>query len=149
MNAPRLYPLMFMAVLIVAQFVFNALFPALRLWKAPLTWVGAAPLVIGLALVLTAAGVFRRRGTTLHPFGAPAVLVQNGLYRYTRNPMYLGMLLILTGVALGLGQVLAILMLPLFVAVIARQNIRHEEMALAAQFVEDYRLYCQRVRRWL
>jgi protein-S-isoprenylcysteine O-methyltransferase Ste14 len=149
MKTPRVFPLLFMASLMAVQFLLDTLFTTWRLWQSPLTWVGLLPLAAGLFLLLVSAGLFRRRGTTLHPFGEPVVLVQDGLYNYSRNPMYLGMLLILTGVALGLGQPLALAPLPVFVATINRWNIRPEEQALDAQFGDAYRTYCQRVRRWL
>ena len=149
MKPVKTFPLLLMLGMIVAMVALDQLFPALRIGPAPHLWLGAPPGLAGLALLFASAGLFRRRGTTLHPYGESAVLVQDGLYRYSRNPMYLGMLLVLAGIAAGLGQLLAALLVPGFVAVVGRQNIRHEERMLQEQFGESYRRYCARVRRWL
>jgi len=144
----RVLPLFFMFVLL-AVMVALAMLPMTRVLYPPVTWLGTLPLVTGVWVISISAGLFRRRETTLNPFGESTALVQDGLYRYSRNPMYLGMLLILAGAAVWLGHVLPFAALPVFVAVVSRQNIRHEERALEAQFGDAYRTYRQRVRRWL
>ncbi len=138
-----------MAALIAVMVVLDRLFPALRLIYTPLTWAGVVPLAVGVLLIAVSAGMFRRRKTTLNPFGESSALVQGGVYRHSRNPMYLGMLLILTGVALWLGNVLAFAVPVVFVAAISRWNIRTEERLLEARFGAEYRHYKQRVRRWI
>jgi len=145
----RLFPLPFMFVLAAAMVVFDRLFPALRVANTPVAWFGVIPFICGVLLVAVSAGMFRRRRTTLNPFGESSALVQDGLYRYSRNPMYLGMLLILTGVALWLGNVPAFAAPVVFVAAINRWNIRNEERLLEARFGAEYVQYKQRVRRWI
>ncbi|MEO0971935.1 MAG: isoprenylcysteine carboxylmethyltransferase family protein [Pseudomonadota bacterium] len=100
----------------------------------------------GLALV----GFFRARTaiTPLQPEKA-STLVQGGLYRFTRNPMYLGLLVVLSGWALWLGNPVNLLGLVLFVVLINRWQIAPEEQALRHKFGADYDAYCERVRRWL
>ncbi|HCU52736.1 MAG TPA: isoprenylcysteine carboxylmethyltransferase family protein [Gammaproteobacteria bacterium] len=148
MERLRIFPLLFMLVLLAAMVALAVLLPVARVLEAPVTWLGAVPLASGLLLIFISAGLFRRRQTTLKPFGESSALVQEGLYRYSRNPMYLGMLLVLTGAALWLGHLLPFAALPTFVVVVSHQNIRHEEQALEAQFGDTYRAYRQRVRRW-
>jgi protein-S-isoprenylcysteine O-methyltransferase Ste14 len=143
----RVLPFLFMFVLLAVMMAL-AMLPMTRVLNPPVTWLGTLPLVSGLWVISISAGLFRRSETTLNPFGESAALVQDGLYRYSRNPMYLGMLLILAGAAVWLGHVLPFAALPVFVAVVSRQNIRHEERALEAQFGDAYRAYRQRVRRW-
>ena len=89
------------------------------------------------------------RKTTINPFGEPAVVVQEGFYRFSRNPMYLGMLLVLIGVGLWLGNVLALLLAPAFVAIMTRWYIVREEQLLEDRFGDVYRAYHGRVRRWV
>lgn len=149
MTRPRLFPLLFMAALMTVMAVLDRLFPALRVMHTPLIWAGVVPLAVGVLLIAVSAGMFRRRQTTLNPFGESSALVQDGLYRHSRNPMYLGMLLILTGVALWLGNVLSFAMPVVFVAATSRWNIRTEERLLEARFGAEYRHYKQRVRRWI
>lgn len=149
MSRPRLFPLPFMFVLVAAMVVFDHLFPALRLLHMPFTGLGVIPFTCGVLLVAASAGMFRRRKTTLNPFGESSALVQDGLYRHSRNPMYLGMLLVLTGVALWLGNVPALAAPVVFVTAINRWNIRNEERLLERRFGAEYVRYKQRVRRWI
>ena len=113
-----------------------------------------------LALVLVAIGVlldlngvlaFLRARTTVNPLlpANTSAIVATGVYRVTRNPMYLGMAAMLTGGAVYMAAPLALLGPVAFVAYITRFQIQPEERALLAKFGESYRSYCQRVRRWL
>lgn len=76
-------------------------------------------------------------------------LVTEGLYRYTRNPMYVGMLIALLGWGIYLGSVSPLLILPLFVWVINHQQIFPEEKVLSEKFGDSYQQYLQSVPRWL
>jgi protein-S-isoprenylcysteine O-methyltransferase Ste14 len=149
MTRLRVFPLLFMFVLIAMVASLWLLLPGWRVYGEPATWFGVIPLTVGLLLIPVSAGLFRLRKTTLNPFGESSALVQDGLYRYSRNPMYLGMLLVLAGVAIGSGHLLAFVVLPVFVAVVSRQNIRGEEKFLEARFGDEYRSYKARVRRWI
>jgi protein-S-isoprenylcysteine O-methyltransferase Ste14 len=118
------------------------------------------PYQIVLALVFAAAGIlvavlgvgsFVRAGTTVDPTrpqGATS-LVDDGIYRLTRNPMYLGFLALLVGWGVFLAHAVALAMIPLFVIYMDRFQIRPEERALLAKFGEDFSAYQRRVRRWL
>ena len=120
--------------------------------KPPLLLVPALALVV-LGLMVEAAGVlsFRRARTTVNPFAPEHTvnIVSSGIYRLSRNPMYLGMACILTGWAVWLWQVQAALGVVLFVAWITRFQIIPEERVLAQKFGTEYRQYRQRVRRWV
>ncbi|MEL6369904.1 MAG: isoprenylcysteine carboxylmethyltransferase family protein [Pseudomonadota bacterium] len=107
--------------------------------------------VIGLSIEVAAVGHFFRRKTTINPLAPDKTqhLVVEGLYRVTRNPMYLGMAILLTGWALWLGNPINIAFVALFVVVLTELQIKPEERALEAKFGESYRDYCQRVRRWV
>jgi protein-S-isoprenylcysteine O-methyltransferase Ste14 len=76
-------------------------------------------------------------------------LVTAGLYRYSRNPMYLGLLFLLFGAALWLGNPANIFVLLLFLLFITLFQIKPEEEILCKNFGSDYRHYCEKVRRWL
>ena len=95
------------------------------------------------------ARLFRRAGTEIHTFRMPRVLVTDGLFRHSRNPMYLGFLLVLAGLALVLGAAVPLLVVAAFALVVDRWYIRHEERALREAFGDAYDDYCGRVRRWL
>ena len=94
---------------------------------------------------------FRQAGTSVNPLApqAASALVCGGIYRYSRNPMYLGFVLALAGVALWLADPLALGLVPLFALYLQRFQILPEERALTARFGDAYRHYRCRVRRWL
>ncbi|MDF1577797.1 MAG: isoprenylcysteine carboxylmethyltransferase family protein [Desulfobulbales bacterium] len=114
---------------------------------------GIAAVLIILGGAVGAAGIvsFRREKTTIDPRSPEkaAALVVSGVYRYSRNPMYLAVLLILLGLAMLFGSLAAFLPIPLFVLSINRLQIEPEEEALEAVFGEGYRQYRKKVGRWL
>ena len=127
------------------------LLPSLR-WPFPAHQVLAVAAVVAGALISLAGVVqFRRARTTVNPMTpeASSSLVVAGLYRWTRNPMYLGFLVALIGVALWLASPAALLVLPFFVLYMNRFQIVPEERALAARFGASFEEYRRRVRRWL
>jgi protein-S-isoprenylcysteine O-methyltransferase Ste14 len=93
--------------------------------------------------------LFLRAGTPLEPWQTPTALVATGPYRFTRNPMYLGLTLCLIGFALWLGTVTPAMLLPVFVALLTLGFVRPEERRLEQRFGESYRAYKARVRRWI
>ena len=106
--------------------------------------VGAVIAVLGIV-------AFRRAKTSVNPLHPEkmSALVSGGVYRFTRNPMYLGLLLTLVGWAIGLGDFIPWLLLPGFIVYINRFQIGPEERALAAMFGAEFVLYRTRVRRWV
>jgi protein-S-isoprenylcysteine O-methyltransferase Ste14 len=130
-------------------FVLDRWLPLAALVAPAWRWLGALFVVPALALGGPGARALVRRGTTLHPFGEPTALVVEGPFRYTRNPLYLSLALLLTGLAAYLGSLGALLVVPAFVAVITVAVIRREEVALTAAFGDAYRDYCRRVHRWI
>jgi len=113
--------------------------------------VALSLVVVGGAIALAGVAVFRRQGTTIKPTtpGAASSLVSSGVYRYSRNPMYLGLLLALTGLAVYLSNAAAVLFLAAFVAYMTRYQIKPEERALLAKFGPAFAQYMSNVRRWV
>ena len=113
--------------------------------------VALAVALIGISLDLTGLIAFVRAKTTINPLkpAATAALVTTGLYRVTRNPMYLGMLLVLFGWAVFLSNLAALLIAPLFALYITRFQIIPEERVLAEKFGVAFAAYKNSVRRWL
>ena len=126
-----------------------AALPALE-WPAP-PWnlIGLAPLGLGLALGLAAERQFLRARTAVRPFIPPVALVTDGWFRWSRNPMYLGMILALAGAALLLSGPLALLAAPAYGWWVRRRFIAREERLLEERFGDAYRAYCRRTRRWV
>ena len=118
----------------------------------PLQMILSGALIgIGLTIDFVSIMAFRKAKTTVTPLmpEKASSLVVSGLYRFTRNPMYLGLFLILSGIAVFLGSLANIAVLVAFVAYITIFQIKPEELRLSALFGSDYDEYMKRVRRWL
>ena len=111
--------------------------------------VGAVFFLLGLVVTLAATSRFRSAGTDVRPWKETSVLVTEGIYRYTRNPMYLGMALLYVGFSLFADSVIALVFLVPLLAIITYAVIRREEHYLEVKFGEAYRHYKGEVRRWL
>ena len=110
----------------------------------------ALTLIIGgLLLDGMAAGLFRRRGTAVEPWKPSTVLINEGPYRFSRNPIYVGFAITYAGLAIAMDSALALFLLLPCLAVIDQFVIAREERYLAAKFGADYDAYRQKVRRWL
>jgi len=103
----------------------------------------------GVLLMLWAGLLMLWRKTTVNPYGKPSKLLEEGPFRFSRNPIYLADSLIYSGIALLWGSLWPWLLLPLVILTMQRGVIVHEERLLGQLFGEDYRAYCTRVRRWL
>jgi protein-S-isoprenylcysteine O-methyltransferase Ste14 len=103
----------------------------------------------GFAIMLTAFGLFRKAGTHHMPWKATTSFVTDGVYRWTRNPMYLGMALIYGGIAFVLNSFVALILLVPLLFMIQREVIAREEAYMEAKFGDRYRDYKASVRRWI
>jgi protein-S-isoprenylcysteine O-methyltransferase Ste14 len=112
-------------------------------------WCGVVPLVAGLVIVMTAARQFAHAGTNIVPLTTSTALVVDGMFRWSRNPMYFGLTAMLVGTALLLDRALPWLVVVAFVATLRLHFIRYEERLMEVTFGADYVAYKQRVRRWL
>lgn len=148
-NAPAVRfppPLVFLGFLLLG--------PVLQMlvWLPPLAlpWpIAAAITVAGLAVIIAAEQRFRKTGENPIPWTGTATVIETGIYRFTRNPMYLGMAIMQAGLALWLGSLWALLLVPVSAAIIQTAVIAKEEAYLATAFGDAYAAYCQRVRRWI
>jgi protein-S-isoprenylcysteine O-methyltransferase Ste14 len=111
--------------------------------------VGLIFVAIGFALAAVSVRSFRRAGTTVVPGEPSTALVVTGPYRVTRNPIYIGLVLIYFGLAVVLTSLWVLLLLIPVLAVLQRGVVEREEAYLERQFGEAYRKYQARVPRWL
>lgn len=142
---PPLVPLMFLAI---AYFLRRFVpFP----YTAPefLQVVGLALTFVGFVLGIGAFIEFRKAHTTLNPHGSTKHLVTSGVYRFTRNPIYLGFLLMVVGLPLNSGSYWGLVMAPFYMMTMSRLIIEKEEAYLERKFGETYAGYTSRARRWL
>jgi protein-S-isoprenylcysteine O-methyltransferase Ste14 len=111
--------------------------------------VAMSLIIGGLLLDGMAAGLFRRRGTAVEPWKPSTVLIHEGPYRFSRNPIYVGFAITYAGLAIAMDSFVALLLLSPCLLMIDRFVIQREERYLAAKFGADYEAYRQKVRRWL
>ena len=150
MNTPKriIYPPIWLVIGLVAIFAGNEFLPLARYGGSFGWYLGGFSIVIGLVLLVHAGGMFKVAETDLVPFKNVTTLVTGGVYRVTRNPMYLGMTLVLLGTAITVGCLSALLVPPIFMAIIEIRFIRPEEVMLRELFGEQFSDYCNNVRRW-
>ena len=103
----------------------------------------------GIIVAVMAVVEFRRHRTTVIPRETPSIMVQTGIYKHSRNPIYLGDALILTGLILRFDAVLSLILVPIFVRVLERRFILPEEDRLRRTFRVDFARYERRTRRWI
>lgn len=144
-------PLIFLAGLSagLALEYFHASLPLLdpaRAWWLDLHAFGLG--VVAIWLLGSALGGFRRKGTDPRPWREDSALVVEGIYRHTRNPMYLGMALAYAAVALAFNTLWPVLTLVPVLLLVRYYVIGREERYLTALFGDAYRDYCREVRRW-
>ncbi|MDJ0824553.1 MAG: isoprenylcysteine carboxylmethyltransferase family protein [Rhodobacter sp.] len=112
-------------------------------------WAGPILVIGGIALMAAAIWQMNRAKTTLIPHQDPSALVTGGIFQYSRNPIYLGDALVLTGLILRWDAVLAVPLIPAFVWVIHARFIRHEERRLEEGFPSEFEAYRAATRRWI
>ena len=108
-------------------------------------------LIIAAIIIILSMYKFKKIKTTISPLrpNKTSSLVKSGIYEYTRNPMYLGLLLMLFSIALFLKNFISFLIIPLFILFITKNQILPEEEALEKIFGEEYKNYKNKVRRWI
>ena len=142
---PPIYLLL--TLLVMAALHFGA--PIARIFDPPISYFGIVLIILGITITAIAARAFARAGTPIIPFEPSTALVAGGLYRVTRNPMYLGLVVVLLGAGLLFGTVTPFLPIPVFVWIIQKKFIEAEERFLEEIFGAQYLAYKSKVRRWL
>src|SRR5438552_2188789 len=118
-------------IMLGAMWALNRYAPGARYLEYPITLIGILPIVVGLAIGISSARRFRKRGTGVVPFSPATTVVTDGVNRFTRNPMYLGLTLALLGAALLFGSVSPLLTIPVFMIWITIRFIVAEEKFMA------------------
>ena len=145
----RVMPPVYLLAAIIAMAALHAHLPGVTVLPAPWRWLGVAPLIGGVVLGGLAVRLFGKYQTTIKPGEISCRLMTDGPFRFSRNPIYLGMTNILAGVAAMLGSLTPWFVLPVFIGLIARNVIPVEEAIMAETFGSEYQEYRARVRRWI
>ena len=141
-------PTYFLGAIVVAV-ALHFLVPVWQVFLFPWRLIGIGPLLIGIVLNLIADQSFKKRNTTVKPFEESSELVTGGVFGVTRNPMYLGMTLILLGIALLLGSATPLVVVIVLAVLFDRAFIAPEEKILEQTFGDQFREYRERVRKWI
>ena len=141
-------PVYFLAAIVLAV-VLHYLLPLYQLLQFPWQLMGIYPFVIGVTIILIAERMFQKRKTTVKPFEKSSVLVITGVFAISRNPMYLGMTLILFGIVVFLGSLTPFVVVVVLPILLSRLFIVKEEQMLEEEFGERFLEYRNRVRRWI
>jgi protein-S-isoprenylcysteine O-methyltransferase Ste14 len=145
----KLLPPSYLLIGILLMMVLHYLFPIMTLVPKPWILMGLFLIILGIWINLQADRLFNKARTTINSFGEPSQLVNSGIYRYSRNPMYLGMVLVLCGVAITLGSLTPFLIIPIFILLINNIFIQFEERKMEEKFERLWVEYTLRVRRWI
>ena len=147
----RIPPLLLCGLCLLAIAASHQIFPGASLAPGGLPWLASGLMLLGLAIMLAGALQFRLHKTTLDPRYPERTqqIVTSGIYRITRNPMYLGMAIMLSGLSSWWLHLPGYALALAFCVYINRFQIQPEERFLLKQFGENYRAYQQRVRRWI
>ena len=141
-------PPVIILIAILFQIALHKLLPIMIIFEK-MYWIGIVMGFLGFFIFTGSALLFRINKTTMIPFQDPSFLITNGIYKYTRNPMYLGMLFIQFGIAIYFGSISPFIIPFLFIPIMNSRIIQHEEVMLEKQFGESYIIFKNSVRRWI
>lgn len=142
-------PPLIYAVALVAGLLMNRLRPIPFLPRSLARVLGLSAIAGGASILFSGLRAMRRAGTNVDPYKPATAIVTGGPYRYTRNPLYVGLTLIYTGITALANALPAVLLLPAVLTVMRRGVIEREEAYLERKFGDEYLQYKNRTRRWL
>jgi len=145
----KIMPPTYFIVLLFSSIGLHFLFPVMRLISLPYNYLGILIIIFGIILNLWTDSLFKKRQTTVKPHEMPNFFISSGPFRISRHPMYLGMILILLGVAVFLGSLISFVFPIIFVMIIEKLFIPMEEKNLEKKFGDKYIAYKKRVRKWI
>jgi len=145
----QLLPPVLVLITLGAMMVLGTLAPGPTLIDYPYSLAGTVLAATGFIVSFAGSRQFARVSTNIRTFDEPGTLVTGGLFRLSRNPMYLGFVLLLLGTAVLIGGTTPFLAVIIFAIITDRWYIAYEERAMARRFGADYATYTGRTRRWL
>ena len=136
-------------VLIIVNILLYYLIPIKQLIFFPYRYIGIVLFILGWIPNIWIGLYFRKIGTSIPAHKIPNKLITSSLFKFSRNPNYLGMAVALFGEAIFLGSLITFVIPILFVILVDRFNIRFEEEVLEKKFGKKYLEYKKKVRRWI
>ena len=145
----KISPPTLMFFCLLGMVAMHWMFPLVRGSAWILLILGLGCIILGMSIAIGAESQFRRSQTTVNHLGKATKLVTDGWFKYSRNPMYLSLALMLVGAWLSLGSLSPVLGLPVYLILAERWYILPEERRLAMAFGKEYESYQRRTPRWL
>lgn len=145
----KILPPFLFALCLLLMAVLHKFLPIVQFVDHPFNLIGVVLFVFGLCMSIIGKRHFSRVGTNIMTFDEPDKLITDGLFRFSRNPMYLGFSIALLGAALFAGSLAMLIIVVMFVVVSDRHYIQYEENVMRNKFGNSYSDYCQSVRRWI
>ncbi|WP_300601562.1 isoprenylcysteine carboxylmethyltransferase family protein [Niabella sp.] len=147
-SIPRIPPPVYFLLSLIVMLLLHAYFPVAHWLQKPWNYLGIILLTGGFALSAGSALLFRKSGTRLRPGAQATFIVIGGPFRYTRNPMYAGLVIMLMGTAVLLGTVSPLFMIPVCFIILHTQFVLKEEKWMEQWFGEAYLTYKRKTPRW-
>ena len=145
----KVMPTTYFIILLLANIGVNILYPPIKTLYSPLMTIGLLLIFFGIVLNLWTDKLFKKMQTTVKPFESPKVVLTSGPFNISRNPMYLGMGLILFGVSVFFGSLVTLAFPVLFILLIELMFIPFEEKNLHTIFGFQYEEYKRKTRKWI
>ena len=145
----KILPPTYLLITLMVMLAVHFLIPMVTLFPFPWNLLGLLPLILGIVINILADREFHKTDTTVKPFEESSALITNGVYQFSRHPMYLGMALVLVGVAMLLGSLTPFVFIPFFVLLFNEIFIKVEEQMMKRQFGDAWNKYAKKVRRWM
>lgn len=141
-------PILFL-ICILLMLALTLLMPEYRFIKSPINYLGVAPIIIGIAISIRTSRLFDKLNTEIHTFKRPKHLVETDLFRFSRNPIYLGFTIALLGVCCLSANLVALSGVLIFFLISNFWYIPYEEKNMEKEFGDQYKSYKSRIRRWI
>jgi len=149
MQGKKILPPTYLLAAIVVMAALHFLLPVIRIIPLPWNVLGVVPLAVGIVINLIADNAFKGASTTVKPLEESTTLITGGVYRISRHSMYLGFVLVLTGIAVILGSLMPFFVVPVFAIVMDIVFTRVEDRMLEERFGQAWLAYRTKARRWV
>jgi protein-S-isoprenylcysteine O-methyltransferase Ste14 len=149
MKLKKILPPTFLLFAIIIVVLLYYLYPLKLILIYPWYILGILPIIFGISINLIADQIFKSRNTTVKLYEQSSTLITTGVFKFTRNPMYLGFVSILLGITIMMGALTPLFVVPLFALFVDRYCIRIEEKMLEEKFGEEWEDYKAKTRRWI
>ena len=145
----KILPPTYFLIFLISTIALHFILPIKKFINTPYNYIGILLIAAGISLNIWAEHLFKNKQTTVKPFEKSNCLIEKGPFAFCRNPMYLGMTIILLGASITLGSVTPFIITITFAFIINFLFILPEEKSLEETFGKDFIEYKKRIRRWL